>query len=68
LSVCHSDVAIVSLCEYDPLTNPLTALSASNKERYARKHGYQLYFETKRIDDTRPPAWSKVPALLLSFH
>lgn len=53
-------VSIVTLCSYDPASSPLTPLSASNKYRYARKHGYQLYFETKKLDPDRPPAWSKV--------
>ncbi len=60
-------VGIVTLCEYDPMNSPLTALSASNKYRYAKKHGYRLFFETKRSDVSRPPAWSKVrPHSLLS--
>jgi hypothetical protein len=53
-------VAIVTLCEYDPMVTQLAALSAANKERYAKAHGYKLFFETRRLDDSRPPAWSKV--------
>lgn len=55
-------VAIVSLCSYSALDTPLTALSASNKVAYARRHGYRLFFETTVMDKTRPIPWSKVKA------
>lgn len=61
-----AEVSIVTLCSYDPEKSPLTVLSASNKRRYADKHGYNLFFETKRLDPQRPAAWSKVrPALMV---
>ncbi len=51
----------MTLCDYDARKSPLASLSAANKLRYARKHGYSLYVETRSYSgDTRPPAWSKV--------
>jgi len=31
--------------------------------RYAARHGYQLSLHTHVVDESRPPAWSKVPIL-----
>ena len=66
-SLTVTDISIVTLCDYDPMDSPLAALSASNKLRYANKHGYRLYFETRRMDDSRPPAWSKVSNVGVHF-
>ena len=53
-------IAIVSLCDYDARLTNITFLSRANKARYAAMHGYPLFAETRRLDATRPPAWSKV--------
>ena len=55
-----SKVAIVSLCQYDPLRTPLTMLSAHNKVNYAQAFGYPLFIETVAHAKDRPPAWEKV--------
>lgn len=53
-------IGIVSLCSYDAANTSMTALSADNKLRYARHHGYELFFETRVTEPNRPIAWSKV--------
>jgi hypothetical protein len=41
-------------------------LSLENKKTYCLKHGYELLFSDKSLDDKRPPAWSKI--LLVKEH
>jgi len=38
-----------------------------NKQSYANKHGYQLFDESNQVDKSRPPGWSKVPAVRRLF-
>eukprot|EP00940_MAST-03C_sp_MAST-3C-sp2_P001351 g1351.t1 len=57
-------IAIVSLCDYDPMRTSLATLSTHNKYEYSRRRGYPLFMETKSLDDSRPPAWSKIKAVL----
>ena len=38
-------------------------LTWPNKLRYAQKHGYQLFDHSSYLDISRPPAWSKIPAM-----
>jgi hypothetical protein len=38
-------------------------LTWPNKLAYAEKHGYQLFDHSKYLDISRPPAWSKIPAM-----
>ncbi|KAI8920503.1 hypothetical protein BC831DRAFT_479337 [Entophlyctis helioformis] len=38
-------------------------LSVDNKQAYADRHGYGMYFQTSVLDQSRPPAWSKIIAL-----
>jgi len=70
-------VAIVSVCDYDDGVTPLARLSQVNKESYAQKHGYDVHIYEKapwfadpladllvEPPSHRPPAWSKVDALL----
>lgn len=52
-------LGIVSVCDY-PIGNPLPVLSRSNREIYARRHGYYLFEVNKRFDDARPHAWAKI--------
>ena len=71
-----SRIAIVTVCEYDSSQTPLAALSKANKQRYADKHGYSLFFfdhaplfedwfrENGQMYPSRPPAWSKIDAVL----
>jgi len=56
-------VAIVSLCDYDPIQTKLASLSIHNKVEYTKRHGYELFVETKSLDNTRPHAWSKIRAM-----
>ncbi|CAE8640444.1 unnamed protein product [Polarella glacialis] len=73
-------VAIVSVCDYDSSQTPLARLSQLNKEAYARMHGYEvvMYDKAPVFEDPlsellteppshRPPAWSKVDALLATM-
>lgn len=34
-----------------------------NKQHYAEKHGYDLFDESKSLDTSRPPSWSKIKAV-----
>jgi hypothetical protein len=68
--------AIVSVCDYDANVTPLAILSKTNKDWYAKKHGYDLFVYEKApffqdpftaksgLDAQRPPAWSKIDAML----
>jgi len=43
----------------------IMGLTHTNKEHYAQKHGYTFFDASKfDLDTTRPPAWSKIPAVL----
>ncbi|CAK9028330.1 unnamed protein product [Durusdinium trenchii] len=67
-------IAIVTVCDYDPTQTPLARLSKLNRDAYARLHGYDIIMYdqaplftdglTYLTEKTRPPAWSKVDALL----
>lgn len=41
----------------------LLQLTWKNKQDYVDKHGYQLFDESKYLDKSRPPAWSKILAV-----
>lgn len=41
----------------------LLRLARTSIEPYAQRHGYDLELLTETLDDSRPPAWSKVVAL-----
>ena len=70
-------IKIVSVCEYNGQVTPLGELSKRNKQAYASKHGYELEFYetgpifhdyfTSAVPPNRPPAWSKIDAVLNSF-
>merc|ERR1719409_174403 len=73
-------VAIVSVCDYDAAQTPLARLSQINKERYAKKYGYDVivYEKAPVFQDPltvlltepasyRPAAWSKVDAILTTM-
>lgn len=34
-----------------------------NKDKYCRKHGYDLFNESMTLDTSRPPSWSKILAV-----
>lgn len=67
-------IAIVTVCDYDPTQTPLARLSKLNRDAYAKLHGYDIVMYDKAplftdgltylTEKTRPPAWSKVDALL----
>lgn len=59
-----SGPAIAVLSLFDERFAPLAAISAPNKRRYAERHGYAYVEERGSLDASRPPAWSKVLALL----
>lgn len=40
------------------------AQSHINKQDYAKKHGYNLYWWSETLDAERHPAWSKILAIL----
>ncbi|CAK0843896.1 unnamed protein product [Prorocentrum cordatum] len=73
-------IAIVSVCDYDPGVTPLARLSQINKEEYANMHGYVTIIHERApvFSDPlsplltepashRPPAWSKVDAVLAAL-
>lgn len=45
----------------------IVELTWPNKQEYANKHGYYLFDQSHLIDTSRPPAWSKVKAVLDLF-
>lgn len=55
-------IAIISL--YDENYRPIGKYSDRNKKQYSVKHGYDFIVYHKVLDKTRPPAWSKILALL----
>ena len=69
-------LAVVSVCDYNNTITPLALLSKINKETYANRWDYDLYMYPEsprfqdvfthlaRIPDDRPPAWSKIDAVL----
>ena len=69
-------IAIVTVCDYNSDVTPLAALSKLNKQQYAEKHGYTLFFYEKAptyrdwwtvngdMYPDRPAAWSKIDAML----
>eukprot|EP00392_Amoebophrya_sp_AT5.2_P004161 g4169.t1 len=74
-------ILIVSVCEYNNDVTPLYSLSLWNKKRYADKHGYAVTVHAKGplLQDQfaglyeeppahRPPAWSKIDAVLLGLR
>ena len=72
-------IAIVTVCDYDRTVTPLGELSVRNKRFYAKKNGYELiwfrkapeyidFFSSRMaIHSPRPPAWSKIDAMLLAM-
>lgn len=74
------EVAIVTVCDYDPSQTPLARLSKLNRDAYARRHGYEIvmYEKAPVFEDPlstlltepagwRPAAWSKVDAMLATL-
>lgn len=57
-------IAIATLCAYDPSESSMPPRSIDNKLRYARRHGYKFFVDTRSRDDSRPVAWSKVLTML----
>mmetsp|Transcript_75444 Transcript_75444/g.219145 ORF Transcript_75444/g.219145 Transcript_75444/m.219145 type:complete len:344 (-) Transcript_75444:51-1082(-) len=41
----------------------LLQMTWSNKQSYADKYGYHLFDESKNLDRSRPPSWSKIKAV-----
>jgi len=41
----------------------LLRIASRSMRRYAARHGYELSLHTAVVDESRPPAWSKVPIL-----
>ena len=57
----NSKICIVSL--YTPEIEEMGTLALSNKQEYATKHNYDLYFPSKSLAPHRHPVWSKILAL-----
>eukprot|EP00743_Colponemidia_sp_Colp-15_P010737 GILK01011861.1.p1 GENE.GILK01011861.1~~GILK01011861.1.p1 ORF type:complete len:548 (+),score=58.20 GILK01011861.1:280-1923(+) len=53
-------VAIVSICQYDPNQTLLAHYSILNKHAYGRVHKVGVFIHTTASDRSRPPAWSKI--------
>jgi len=43
--------------------NNLLEITWPNKQSYCSKHGYHLFDESMSLDTSRPPSWSKIPAV-----
>lgn len=56
-----SKIAIISL--YNQGYKQVGKYSDWNKYAYAKKHGYDLFLYHELFDLSRPPAWSKIPAI-----
>lgn len=54
-------IAIISL--YDEAYKKVGQHSDENKKKYANKHGYDVFIYHEILDQTRPPAWSKILAI-----
>eukprot|EP01138_Halocafeteria_seosinensis_P006524 gb/GECG01006669.1/.p1 GENE.gb/GECG01006669.1/~~gb/GECG01006669.1/.p1 ORF type:complete len:510 (+),score=23.29 gb/GECG01006669.1/:1-1530(+) len=54
------DIGLVTLCQYDAASSPLTAYSFSNKLDYCEAQNVSCYLHTKSPVYQRPPAWGKV--------
>lgn len=65
-STTKSKIAIVSL--FDAGYKQIGQYSDWNKKAYARKHGYDIYLHHELLDLSRPPAWSKIPAIEMHLH
>jgi len=55
-------VAVLTL--YTPEIRELGEFTRPSKDAYCRRHGYRFVCETRSLDPSRPPAWSKVKLLL----
>lgn len=60
-----SQFAIVTLST--PEISVYALPTEANKAAYCRRHGYHFHAYRERMD-TRPPAWSKIPALCRSIE
>lgn len=54
-------IAILSL--YNEEYKHIGQYSDENKEKYAKKHGYDVFIYHKLLDNTRPAPWSKIIAI-----
>lgn len=54
-------IAIISL--YDQGYKHIGQFSDENKQKYAKKHGYDVFIYHNVLDTARPPAWSKIIAI-----
>lgn len=54
-------IAILSL--YNESYKHIGQYGDQNKEKYAKKHGYDLFIYHDVLDKARPPAWSKILAI-----
>lgn len=58
--VKHAKIALVTF--YDNYSEDIREISLSNKEKYAKKHGYELFVGDKEVYNLRqgrPSAWTK---------
>ena len=59
--VNHPKVGIIVIC--DGNVHSICASSVANKQAYADRHGYDMIYDEKIIDASRPASWSKLLAM-----
>jgi hypothetical protein len=60
----HRQVRICVVTLYTDEIAEYGRIGAANKEAYARHHGYAFIAHDRSLDNRRPPAFSKLPAIL----
>ena len=59
-----SKIALLLVFDGSFVDATLTQMSIDNKKKYCEKHGYQLVIKDAPLDESKPTAWSKFPAVL----
>ena len=59
--VNHPKVGIIVIC--DGNVHSICASSVANKQAYADRHGYDMIYDEKIVDASRPASWSKILAM-----
>ena len=59
--VHHPKVGIIVIC--DGNVHSICASSVANKQAYADRHGYDMIYDEKIVDSSRPASWSKLLAM-----
>ena len=61
IKVENAKVGIIVIC--DANVHSICAASVANKQAYADKHGYDMIYDEKIVDISRPASWSKLLAM-----